>query len=676
MLGRDAVVRKTMLDECKGDRLEEVLAVFSSAVLKKLVAEAQLNNRDQHPAVAQTLALENRGYSGARTELSILLLAHKVSLNRILREKNAARAQFRDFAELLDLKHRGIARRREQVKAQAASCSQGERDVSEDAKLDVWRLVRNNWSGNERWMETLLHGDAPSRKDGLLTAPYDRVWRRMQSGRLTELEDRAGGSSTGLLEQLDSRIRIQRDRLQQWDDFRRRMFGSSAQDRAVAHPLHAAPLQARREGIDLGFGAHEMLYPGRLSPKKLPIKRAAARLEGGYGDLLEGLQRELGQINKGSSTQLAAALRERKTQAPQPASELLDVAAVSADEPISELSDLDEEAMTAGPTPSGLYDAYPKGLASGSKDREQHHIQMKKDVASDAARLDQGDSENRGSRPLLRSSSVLRPKKPSKIPPAAPREFSPPRLQLHSPPISPLRSPVRTPSPQRSPPRYRAAAASAAVTSSDTGPRDPAPLQSPDGPASPTQALADQIIASMNNASPSPIKKPRHTLSLAERTRLSMARGPRSAKLDEEDYEPDLERLSIRRHNSSSNNNNAASVGSTGHSHSYREQQQQNESHEEYEDLVSRTRKSMVGLEAAKQKAQLERRRSQRKSRQISSAAASRREGSSYFPTVDEGDSTLLLAEELMSGEQDDAEAIFKSRPKLKTSPVPSPTRL
>ncbi|PHH87192.1 hypothetical protein CDD83_9199 [Cordyceps sp. RAO-2017] len=37
-LGRDCVVRKTMLDECKGERFEEVLALFSTAVLKALVA--------------------------------------------------------------------------------------------------------------------------------------------------------------------------------------------------------------------------------------------------------------------------------------------------------------------------------------------------------------------------------------------------------------------------------------------------------------------------------------------------------------------------------------------------------------------------------------------------------------------------------------------------------------
>jgi hypothetical protein len=82
----------------------------------------------------------------------------------------------------------------------------------------------------------------------------------------------------------------------------------------------------------------------------------------------------------------------------------------------------------------------------------------------------------------------------------------------------------------------------------------------------------------------------------------------------------------------------------------------------------------MAGFEAAKQKARLERRRSERKSR-----AMSRREGS-HFPKVDEEAAGELLdashlAEELMDGGQEDYEAVFMSRPKIKTSPLPSPSR-
>jgi hypothetical protein len=100
-----------------------------------------------------------------------------------------------------------------------------------------------------------------------------------------------------------------------------------------------------------------------------------------------------------------------------------------------------------------------------------------------------------------------------------------------------------------------------------------------------------------------------------------------------------------------------------------------------YEDLVARTRRSMAGFEAAKKKAQLERRRSLRNSKLGGGPSPSTQVPAGkggYFPAVDEeeGDSTLLIAEELISkGRDDDYEAVFMSRPKLKNSPVGTPTR-
>jgi len=89
----------------------------------------------------------------------------------------------------------------------------------------------------------------------------------------------------------------------------------------------------------------------------------------------------------------------------------------------------------------------------------------------------------------------------------------------------------------------------------------------------------------------------------------------------------------------------------------------------EHEDLVSRTRRSMAGFEAARQKAQLERRRSQRRSKVVPRK-------DSYFPRVEEetlGD--ISVAEELLETGQEDVEAVFRSRPRIKTSPAPSPSR-
>ena len=617
VLGRDAVVRKTMLDECKGDRLEEVLAVFSSAVVKRRAAEDRLNAHST-PAVAQTWALQHRSYSAEQTELNVMVLAHTVSLSGLLREKEKSRAKYQDFSELLDLKQRSISRRREQIRVPSLVRLGGERP--EPLPIDkqaVRRAVRNNWSGNEGWAETLLHGDAVSRRDGLLATSYDRVWRRVESGRLTELEDR----SATLLEQLDRRVRVQRERLQGWEDFCTQWLGTPG-----TRPVHPAgtPIPKKR-GIDFCFEAHQGLRPGRPSPQKL-ARPWTTSLHGDYAALVDGLDSELRRIKQGSPGIAQAALRFPNT----PAQEQMSVP-VAEEEPVSELSELDEEAVRA-PAPSR-----EKGEEAG---------QQQKPVTK-RSRTDVVVTQEHPTRPQRTAEPQEAPLRLQGI------DLPPPQQHVQSRPPPAVRSAVRTPSPiHRSPVQH---------------PRPQADARSSPPPVSPTQKIADQILASMSNTSPSPPKKPRHTLSLAERTRLSMARVARATTFDDDD-ESDIMALSI---------GPAPNVMSAGGKDKLAMLGTDNGPPAgSHEDLVARTRKSMAGFEAARQKAQLERRRSQRRSRHPPSAAASasRREGSAYLSVAEEGNSTIL-AEELASGGQEDAEAIFKSRPKIRNSPVTSPEK-
>ena len=207
-----------MLDECKGERLEEVLAVFSSAVLKKLVAERALNSGlNYRPTISESISLENWGFTGDRTRLNGLLLAHKVSLRSMLEKKSAARQKYHDFAELLAMKERGISRRRDQAKHTAQETSTG---ISETEKAEVRRVLRNNWTGNEQWVDGLL-GSSSSQKRSLFNTPFDDVWVGVQAGSITDLEVQA----TGLLEQLEERVDRQKSRLQKWENFRKNNFG-------------------------------------------------------------------------------------------------------------------------------------------------------------------------------------------------------------------------------------------------------------------------------------------------------------------------------------------------------------------------------------------------------------------------------------------------------------------
>ena len=82
--------------------------------------------------------------------------------------------------------------------------------------------------------------------------------------------------------------------------------------------------------------------------------------------------------------------------------------------------------------------------------------------------------------------------------------------------------------------------------------------------------------------------------------------------------------------------------------------------------LIERTRISMAGFEAAQKRAQIERRKS------VKDAKKKQRE-STFFPKVEEEVNTSAI--ELIEGDPD-YESVFKSRPKIATSPAISPTRL
>lgn len=668
VLGRDTILRKTMLDECKGERLEEVLAVFSSAVLKKLVAEEQLNSNGC-PIAAQTLALENRGYSGERVELATLLLAHKVSLKGKLTQRKAAKAQYIDFAELLDLKERRIARRHEQVKTEAGQSKIPR--LSEDAKLDIRRMVRNNWSGNERWMEALLYGDAKSARDGLLTAPFDRVWRRVQSNRLGELEDKSGG----LLEQLDGRVRTQQERLGKWQTFRKEMFGndvSEAQNKGDER-------LGRQKGFDLGFGAHESLVPGRSSPRKLAGEKIPG-LDGEYGKLLDDLDAELKDNNGAMSGRMCGQIRKRQ----QPLEQRTQGSSgeKAADEPNSELSELEEElAKTYVPPPTQPLKVSSRELFDDTMDTE---AAMKRPQRQSRQRLPQP----------LKSMHAFRPKStPSEISPTEPPEpTEPPRPGASSPSRSAVQDyteiqPSSHRSHTRSPPRSPQRSDSPSPPKSPS--RDlPRLTRSPEPmPPSPTQLQADQILASMNAASPSPVKQtqPRHTLSLAERTRLSMTR---TLSTEEEELALGTP-MPLRRRNTAPRSSTKRSVPSTPTAIPEDVALAENEREgkataEQEDDLVARTRKSMANFEATQQRIRLERQRSQKleaRKQSLTNRSGEIARQSYFSDAVDdetggEGNSTMML-EELLAKEAEgvDYESVFKSRPKIKASPPGTPVR-
>ncbi|TWU71107.1 hypothetical protein ED733_001086 [Metarhizium rileyi] len=575
VLGRDTIIRKTMLDDCKGERLEEVLAHFSTAVLKK-VLEEDLRASAAHPPVAVRLVFENRGYNGDNSELNTLVLVHKSSLRLFLDEKNNTRDMYHDFADLLNVKERGVARRTEAIRAKEADPNRD--TLSNNAREEMRRLVRNNWSGNEKWMHTLVRGDSDEKGTGLLAMPFERVWRGLQQQLLAEIEQ----SSAGLLEQLDKRVWAQKERLARWDAFRKETFDQP--NPGPVSPLKQRPVEKKSsKGIDFNFTSHSELQIGWGVNMGMGFGKNP-KFTSEYEELVEGLKRELSRIKVVDLTVLDILRRKHSAQRLRRSLEHSSDGA----EAVSELSELENEPYEPVSTSFPVRTNRTK-LASLRRHPVKPQITH--------------------SEVLYRSTSTASSNSP-------PHERPPQKQQFYLPPVE--------------------------------------DFDNVESPPSPTQTAADRILSSINYASPSPSTriKQRPALTLAQRTRLSMA-GKHSPFLDEETELPFRPPVTGNKH------------GPTPPS-----EPESQPADSEPTDLVSRTRLSMAGFEEAQKKAQLERRKSLRKSK-----AFPRKEGS-YFPKVDEEQvekGRAELTEELMM--EEDMEAVFKSRPRIKASPLATPTR-
>ena len=204
-LGKETILRKSMLDDCKGEKFDELLAFFSTAVLRKVLT-ASLDGRQLNPALRLSLA---NGISPEDYQLALpLLLAHRVSLGSTEERRARVLNTYDKFSQLLDNK-----------KVQLEQRSQENPQSVPEEPTDFGRLaeqVQTNWLGSEEWANNLLYGGSQSSSDAFLELPFAKAWAKAKE---STVEDLKAGSSRDLLLDLESRVSRQQDRLSRWREY-------------------------------------------------------------------------------------------------------------------------------------------------------------------------------------------------------------------------------------------------------------------------------------------------------------------------------------------------------------------------------------------------------------------------------------------------------------------------
>jgi hypothetical protein len=486
-----------MLDECKGDKFYELLSIFSNVALKKVLAARDAN--EENMPVARKLATAPMLPVASQQSLLPLAIAHRASLVSILKRKEQRRRRYKEFEEMLDYKAEDINRRirksKDTPRAKRPAVPQREADA-------IKKQLKDNWIGDQKWLDIMLHGDDVQVGEAFLGSRFDKVWRMVEHGR--KLEDVT--PEAGLLENLQSRVQEQQVRLDKWKKFYERLQRDKDQPASAASK---APVVIK----EFKFNDHlqyQMPSSKRdaTEAKAKPRERPALLPE--YDDILAEMSAELSRVSKVKSARPALSItrshtlsfdgrsldRIRKntltesrpeipaspTQPPRPAYQMKSLSLEQA--PVLRPSRR-HVSITATPLDS---EATLVGQTSALRSVETVTNPVESSI-----------EEHEHSEPELDATITLpdAQQEPSISPPLAAVEDSPQQVQ-------------RSPSPGPTP----------------TYPSEPPTPVTEPSELNAEEALAEQIVISIGDATPSPVKKhqPRMSMSLIDRTRLTMSR--------------------------------------------------------------------------------------------------------------------------------------------------------
>ncbi|OQE34887.1 hypothetical protein PENCOP_c015G03233 [Penicillium coprophilum] len=274
-LGREIVIRKTMLDDCRGDKFEELLAGFSTTVLRKVVAvsgDKMLYNSAMKLSTATAIAPTDY------QNLLPLILAHQVSLDSAGERHARVRDAYHRFSQLLDDKKDELTER----------TNHGPSDCMDGMQSDPEGLVRElqtNWLGSEEWATALLEGGSQSSTDALLEHPFSTAWMRAT-------DSNAGSLSRGLKQDLvldlEARVLLQRCRLRKWHEYN----NSLSKDRSTDEMITASPKEPR-----VLFRDHQSLTVASISKAVRQPGDRQRTLKGPEKYLLSSVNEAISRIN-------------------------------------------------------------------------------------------------------------------------------------------------------------------------------------------------------------------------------------------------------------------------------------------------------------------------------------------------------------------------------------------
>ncbi|KAJ5123951.1 uncharacterized protein N7515_007776 [Penicillium bovifimosum] len=291
-LGREVILRKTMLDDCKGEKFEELLAGFSTTVLRKLLAASTDEIWNPAMRLSTATAMTPTDYQN----LLPLILAHQVSLSTAGERHARVQDAYDQFAQLLDGKKVELTER--------ASREPGHSLDVQDDHESLMQQFQTNWLGSEEWATALLEGGSQSSTDVFLELPFSKALAKARDYNVDSLNS---GSGQDLILDLEARVLLQRSRLHKWHEYNKSLSKGRGTD-------GMSTCQSKEQRML--FRDHQSLTVASISKAVRQPGDRGRMLKGADKYLLSSVNETLARIN-GKSRLKHSTIPEVRTSSPR-----------------------------------------------------------------------------------------------------------------------------------------------------------------------------------------------------------------------------------------------------------------------------------------------------------------------------------------------------------------------
>ncbi|KAL7275227.1 hypothetical protein RUND412_001842 [Rhizina undulata] len=278
-LGGNVLVRKTLLEDCCGERYEELLLALSTMVLRDQIEKNVFREMPRNtPAYQQCISL-----TPCPDSLSSLLLAHQVSLTQLLESRKHSKSQWSSFSSLLNIKESEIAALTQKLFKNTHDDIP--KKLPRGYESEILSRWRNNWLGDQRWLDIILNGDPEFARDRLLELPFDKALAKHH-----HFKDGLVFGSGVSLSGLERQIKQQQDRIAELRKLKDHISRSSPMVNNKTPEIEVEkekPIE--KKGFQVEFDKHQKLHISQMKE----IKSSLGEDENEYTELLESLREEL-----------------------------------------------------------------------------------------------------------------------------------------------------------------------------------------------------------------------------------------------------------------------------------------------------------------------------------------------------------------------------------------------